>query len=56
MSTLGLVAILKGDLAPAWYGVALLVLALPYGMDRRQNIYDRQEEYGRDIIATEEQP
>jgi hypothetical protein len=29
MSVLGLVAILQGDLAPAWYGWALVVLGLP---------------------------
>jgi hypothetical protein len=29
MSLLGLQAILTGDLAPAWYGWALIVLALP---------------------------
>jgi hypothetical protein len=29
MSTLGLIAILTGDLAPAWYGWALIALSLP---------------------------
>jgi hypothetical protein len=42
MSALGLIAIVLNDLAPAWYGVALLVLSLPLAWGAGKIVLQRQ--------------
>jgi len=51
MSAAGLLAIVKGNLAPAWYGSALLVLALPISWVGGQ-LYARCERARADALAS----